>query len=344
VKLLAVLIGLGALLTTGAGVWDQLQPYEVTGYFMDADQLVAGNDVVMNGTPAGTVDSVTVAPESSAAGVLVKLKIDSRFAPLRQGTRATIRPKGVLGVMYVELQPGGGKPIPRGGAIPLHDTASPVTLDEVNDLFDPATRERIHTLTIEGGLTFQGRGQDVNTLLTTLPALSRDAQDISAALAVRDQEISDLQVEFDRVASMMAAEADALKQDLASGASILNVMAAHEQKLQEELIYANQALSKLNAALGGHTQDLNQILKDFPALLNDLKRFQSDSTTSLSILYPCIGDILGTLNEMQDATKYQSQAGSGDGQGFELRVDSPVGRQSVGAEHPLASCSGAQSP
>ncbi|HEX6548156.1 MAG TPA: MlaD family protein [Candidatus Dormibacteraeota bacterium] len=343
-KLIALFAALAGLLTAGINVWDQTRPYEVTAYFMDADQLVPGNDVVMNGVPAGTVDTVTVAPEDSAAGVTVKLKIDPRFTPLRQGTRATIRPKGLLGTMYVELQPGNGRPIPRDGSIPLHDTAAPVTLDEVNDLFDPATRERLHVLTMEGGATFQGRGRDVNTLLTQLPALAKDAQDISAALATRDQALDQLQVEFDRVASMIAAEADALKRDLASGASLLDVLAAHEQKLQDELIYANQALAKLNAALSGHEQDLNTILKQFPSLLDDLKKFQTDSTTSLGILYPCVGDIMTTLAEMQDATKYQSSAGATDNKGNELRVDSPLGSQSVGAQHPLASCSGASAP
>ncbi len=331
-KLLAALgLVFSGLLSIGYGVWNQSQPYEVVAYFQSADQLVPGNEVVLNGVPAGSVDQVSVTPDGAAAGAAVRLKLDPKYAPLHQGTRATIRPKGILGSMFVQLDAGSGRPLPRGGAIPLQDTAAPVTLDEVNDIFDPATRERIHTLTIEGGKTFDGAGQDLNTLLQTLPALSRDAQDISARLAERDQQIDALQQEFDTVSAMMAREAEALKRDLANGASILQVMAEHEQKLQEELVYANQALGRLNAALGGHERDLNQILKQMPALLDDLQSFQRHSATALGIIDPCVGDVLAMLGEMQQSTKYKTPAGSSDGQGYELRTDSVMPPPSNGS-------------
>ncbi len=337
---LAVVLSLVGLGGAGYGFWSQAQPYEVTGYFQSADQLVPGNDVVLNGVPVGTVEQVSVAPDSSAAGALVKMKLDARHIPLHQGTRATIRPQGVLGTMYVELTPGGGPALARGGIIPLQDTAAPVTLDEVNDIFDPATRERVHTLTIEGGKTFAGAGQDLNVLLQTLPQLSTDARDISAQLAARDKEIDALQQEFDRVAAMMAGEAEALKRDLANGASVLQVLAAHEANLQAELVYANQALSKLNQALGGHEKDLNQILKQMPALLDDLQSFQAHSTTALAIIHPCVGDILTMLNEMQSATQYKTPNGSSDGQGYQLRTDSVMPPPSNGSFAPTVTCSG----
>lgn len=339
-KIAAALLALSGMLSVGYGVWNQAQPYEVTAYFQSADQLVAGNDVVLDGVPVGTVDQVGIAPDGSGAGAVVRMKVDSRHAPLRQGTRATIRPKGVLGTMFVELAPGSGRALPRGGTIPLQDTASPVTLDEVDDIFDPTTRERVHTLTVEGGRSFAGAGADLNQLLQALPQLSRDAQDISASLAARDQDLDALQQEFDRVATMMATEAEALKRDLANGATVLQVLATHEEKLQEELIYANQALTRLNQALGGHEKDLNQILKQMPALLDALQSFQAHSTTALSIIEPCVPDILDVLGEMQSATHYQTANGSSDNLGFELRTDSPLGSPSTGSFSPTAACSG----
>lgn len=344
-KLMALLgLGLGTLLSAGYGVWEQTQPYEVSGYFQSAHQLVPGNDVVLNGVPVGTVEQVSVAPEGSAAGATVKMKLDGKYTPLHRGTRAAIRPRGVLGDMFVQLTPGGGPAIPRGGSIPLQDTAAPVTLDEVNDIFDPTTRQRIHTLTVEGGKTFDGAGKDLNALLQTLPALSLDAQDISAKLAEKDQQLDALQQEFDTVAGMMAREAEALKRDLANGASILQVLAEHEQKLQEELVYANAALAKLNAALGGHEKDLNQILKQMPALLDDLRSFQQHSTSALSILHPCVGDILTTLGEMQSATAYKTPSSSNDKLGFELRTDTDLTHAQNGVSTAGMTCTGGSQP
>jgi phospholipid/cholesterol/gamma-HCH transport system substrate-binding protein len=276
--------------------------------------------VVLNGVPVGKVDRVSIAPENSQAGAIVKLEVDRQFAPLRQGTHADIRPKGLLGVMYVQLTPGTGGVLGRGGSIPLQDTSAPVTLDQVNDIFDPATREKAHTATVQGGVAFAGRGGDVSTLLQQLPAISQDAADISAQLARRDQQLDALAVEFDKVAKMMADESASLKADLANGGELLKTLAKHEAQLQQELVYASSALAKLNAALGGHERDLNQIFKEMPALLDDLKSFQSHSATALGIVAPCTGDILATLGEMQGAMNYKTPGGSTDGQGYELRT------------------------
>lgn len=342
IKLVAAVSGLAALLSLGYNVWQQGQPYEVTGYFASADQVVPGNDVVLNGVPVGRVDTVSVAPENSTAGAFIKLQIDKQYVPLKDGTRATIRPKGLLGVMYVELQPGSGRPISRGGVIPLQDTAAPVTLDEVDDIFDPQTRAYIHDMTIQGGEAFHGSGQNVNTILQTLPALSQDAADISAQLAAKDQALDALAKEFDKVAGMWAAEAESFKRDLVAGADLLTVLADHQAKLQQEIVEADSALAKLNAALSGHTQDLNAILKALPALLDDLRKFQDESTTDLGIIAPCTGDILNTLGEMQSATGYKTSGGATDGQGYELRTDSQVVRigDSTGAYGPSVACSG----
>lgn len=342
IKLFALFSGLSALLSLGYNVWQQDQPYTVTGYFASADQVVAGNDVVMNGVPVGKVDSVAVAPDSSNAGAIVKMTLDQKYVPLRQGTHAIVRPKGVLGVMFVELQPGSGRPIARGGTIPLQDTASPVTLDEINDIFDPQTRQYIHDMTVQGGVTFNGAGSSVNALLQQLPAIAQDAADISAQLAAKDQQLDALAQEFDKVAGMWAAEAESFKRDLASGADLLDVMAQHEAKLQQEVVAADAALSKLNAALKGHEKDLNAIFKAMPALLDDLRKFQDQSTTDLGILAPCTGDILSMLSEMQSATGYKTPDGSTDGKGYELRTDSQIVRfgSSTGSYNPTASCSG----
>ena len=346
IKLLAFFVTLTGLFGTGAALWSNQQPYQVTAYVLTADQVVPGNDVVLNGVPAGKVDRVAVAPEDSQAGALITFEVDRRYSPLRQGTKLTVRPKGVLGTMFLDLQQGGGAPIAGGGRIPLQDTAVPVTLDEVNDIFDPQTRAWVHTLTVQGGATFNGRGQDLNKVIALLPQLSQDAKQISGSLASRDQQLDQLAQEFDRVATMMASEAEAFKRDIRNGASLLTVLAQHEQKIQDELVYAEAALSKLNAALSGHEGDLNSILKQMPGLLDQLKAFQDRSTTALSIIYPCTGDILATLAEMQSATGYATPQGATDNKGFELRTDSQIVRtgDSNGSFGPLVQCSGAKAP
>ncbi|HYY45585.1 MAG TPA: MlaD family protein, partial [Candidatus Angelobacter sp.] len=166
-KLLALVLGAGALFAGVATAVFGNHPYTITAYFVSVEGLTPQNDVVINGTRVGKVDSVAIAPDDGPGrgGAKVVMEINGSSAPLHRGTRAIIRSKGLLGNPFVQLTPGSssGEVIQSGGTLPLQDTASPVDLDQVMDLFDPQTRARIQTLTREGGASLADRGSDLNT-------------------------------------------------------------------------------------------------------------------------------------------------------------------------------------
>ncbi len=341
-KLLALLSLLPvAAAFLGIGAYERSRPYEVTAYVVSASQVVPGNDVVLGGVPVGRVSAVALAVEGGPVGATITLQVDQRYAPLRRGTRVTLRPKGLLGNMYVELTSSGAAgPIPSGGSIPVQDTAAPVTLDQVTDTFDAQTRQALQTLNRQGGVALQNRGPDVNHVLQRLPQVSADLATTASALDNRDQELNALTIEFDRVVSQVAVEDRALRGDLQNGADLLDTLAAHQRRLQDELVAANSSLSKLSAALNGHEASLNQLLKEQPALLNELQQFQSSATTTFATVDPCVNDLLNTLGEIRSATDYTHPAGSTDGAGFMLRVDPQLAGASTGSFAPAARCSG----
>ncbi|OLB76067.1 MAG: hypothetical protein AUI14_19715 [Actinobacteria bacterium 13_2_20CM_2_71_6] len=320
----------------------------MTAYVASASQVVPGNDVVLAGVPAGTVSAVGLAPEGGPAGAVLTLRIDARYAPLRRGTRVTLRPKGLLGTMFVDLAPAArGEPIPSRGSIPLQDTAAPVTLDQGTDVFDADTKARLQTLGRQGGAALQDRGPDVNHVLQRLPQVSGDLAATADALDERDRELDALAVEFDRVAGQVAGEDASLRGDLRDGAALLDTLAAHQRRLQDELVAADRSLSELNAALGGHEASLNQLLKDQPALLDELRQFQDAASTTFATVDPCLDDLFATLGEMRSATDYRHPAGATDGNGFMLRIDPQLAGASTGSFAPAAACaagSGGRTP
>jgi phospholipid/cholesterol/gamma-HCH transport system substrate-binding protein len=337
-KILFAILAGGALML--AGLLNTVfgdHPYTVTAYFLSAEGLTQENDVVINGARVGKVVSVGLAPDgaSGPGGAQIVLELDARSAPLHRGTRATIRPKGLLGNMFVELAPGSSSSasIPSGGFLPMQDTASPVDLDQVMDLFDPQTRTRIQTLTREGGAALNGRGSDLNLFLAALPGIMQDTSAVTGKIAQQDQQLSALDVEFDRIAQMMASEDQAFRRDIASGASLLDVTAAHEAQLKAELVYADQALSQLALGLKGHERDLNQMLRAMPALLDELQTLSNHSATSLAILDPCMADIVTTIGYMASADIYR------DANGNMLRVHPYIGPSTPSDQSHLA-CSG----
>ena len=339
-KLLLALLAAGALAAGLLGNVFGDHGYTLTAYFLSAEGLTQENDVVINGARVGKVVSVSVAADNgpSQGGAQVVMAIDRGSATLHRGTRATIRPKGLLGNPFVELTagPSSGAAIPSGGTLPLQDTASPVDLDQVMDLFDPQTRARIQTLTKEGGIALANRGSDLNLFLAALPEITQDASTVTDRIAPQDQQLSALDVEFDRIAQMMAAEDQAFRADIANGASLLDVTAAHEAQLTAELVYADRALGELAAGLKGHERDLNQMLKALPAVLDELQKLSDHSTTSLAILDPCMADIIQTLAEMRSATSYT------DANGNLLRVHPYAFTGTEPVNPARIACSGAQ--
>ena len=339
-KLLLALLAAGGLMVGLLGNLFADHSYSVTAYFLSAEGLTQDNDVVINGARVGKVRSVGVAPDNgpSQGGAEVVLVIEGSSAPLHRGTRATIRPKGLLGNPFVELAPGpqSSAAIPSGGTLPLQDTASPVDLDQVMDLFDPQTRSRIQTLTREGGAALANRGSDLNLFLQALPAIMQDTSAVTGKIAQQDQQLSALDVEFDRIAQMMAAEDQAFRRDIANGASLLDVTAAHETQLKAELVYADRALGALAAGLKGHERDLNQMLRRLPAVLDALEKLSNHSATSLAILDPCMADIVQTLAEMRSATSYR------DANGNLLRVHPYVFSGTEPVNPARIACSGGQ--
>jgi ABC-type transporter Mla subunit MlaD len=169
-----------------------------------------------------------------------------------------------------------------------------------------------------------------------MPGILQDTSAVTGKIAQQDQQLSDLDVEFDRIAQMMAAEDQAFRRDIANGASLLDLTAAHETQLQAELVYADRALGSLAAGLKGHERDLNQMLRQLPAVLDELEKLSNHSATSLAILDPCMADIVQTLAEMRSATAYR------DANGNLLRVHPYVfaGTEPVNPAH--LTCSGGQ--
>jgi phospholipid/cholesterol/gamma-HCH transport system substrate-binding protein len=336
--MLRLLAASSLLAIAGAAAWyafSSARPYQVDAYFVSAARMVPGSDVTLEGVRVGSVASVRLAPDDqSGAGAIVTLQIDARHAPLRRGTQATIRPKGLLGTMFVDLSPGQGAPIPSGGTLPVQDTAAPVTLDQVEDIFDPQTRAELHTLIGQGGQALAGRGPDVNHVLRDLPQTSADTASTTAVLDQHDQQLDQLLVEFDQVADMISSEDRSLRGDLDNGADLLDTLAAHQQTLQDEIVQADTVLYELNGGLSGHEEDLNQTLRELPDVLDTLHGFEGTSTTTFATVSPCVGDIVNTLAEIHSATAYR------DAGGYMLRVDPQVVGPVNGSFNPRVPCSG----
>lgn len=316
-------------------------PYTVRVYVLSAERLVPGNAVNISGVPAGRVTSVQLAPDNETAGAIVTIQLDHRYAPLGQGTRAVIRPNGVVGDMFVQLDNAqSGAPIPSGGSIPMQDTQVPVTIDEVTNILNAKTRQELKTMTRQGGVALRGRGGDVNHVLQKLPQVSSGLAATTGSLAQQTEQLNELDSEFNRVATMIAGEHPALQGDISNGASVLNTLAQHQAGLRHELQHASSSLGQVNAALAGRQQDVHQLLAQMPQLLQVQQQLESRSTTAAATINPCMQNLLTTLSYLALADNYKQAAGSTDGTGYMLRVDPQLVGPDTGSFSARAACAG----
>jgi phospholipid/cholesterol/gamma-HCH transport system substrate-binding protein len=168
---LAALVVVLALFVAGGG-------YRVTAEFVNAGQLVKGSEVRVAGSTVGTVEDIEVSQTGTAE---VTFSVEGDYAPLRQGTRATVKPTSLSGIAnrYIDLQlgPQNGSEIEDGGQIGSDHTATAVELDEVFALFDKETRHSLRGFVKGQADTLRGRGVELRKGIHYLnPALSTGAR------------------------------------------------------------------------------------------------------------------------------------------------------------------------
>jgi len=170
---LLAIVAVAVLLFTGDG------GYRVTAEFVNAGQLVKGNEVKAGGVAVGSVKDIDVTQDGHAK---VTLGIDdSDYQPLRRGTHVTIKQASLSGIAnrYVDLQlgPANGEEIDDGGVIGVDETDTAVELDEIFAMFDERTRTGLQDFFKGSGEMLRGRGKELRRGVHYLnPALSTGAR------------------------------------------------------------------------------------------------------------------------------------------------------------------------
>jgi phospholipid/cholesterol/gamma-HCH transport system substrate-binding protein len=140
---IVVAIALGAaLLWALIGLLGGGDRYSVTATFQNASQIVGGEWVTVGGAPAGKVTGIRLADDGRAR---ISFEVDDEFAPLRRGTRATVRSSSLSGVanrvIQLTLPADGeaGEEIADGGELTEAETVSEVDIDALFNTLDDET-------------------------------------------------------------------------------------------------------------------------------------------------------------------------------------------------------------
>ena len=165
--------------------------YELKASFPEATTLAEQADVRIAGVNVGKVRKKEL--DKGGNGTRVTLKIQPKYAPLPDDTKAILRQKTLLGETYVELTPGsrGAPKMKDGESINRSQIEPTIELDEILQIFDKPTKEAFRAATKDSALvTRNGGGQDLNAALGNLSGFATDGADVLGVLDQQGQALS----------------------------------------------------------------------------------------------------------------------------------------------------------
>jgi phospholipid/cholesterol/gamma-HCH transport system substrate-binding protein len=263
--------------------------------FQNAGQLVTGDEVQIGGQKVGNVDDILLTSNNEAE---VKITVDGPYAPLHEGTTATIRLTSLSGVAnrYIAISPGpNNAPTLRGGAtIPSDKTTSVVDLDQVFNTLDPATRRGLQQVIQGSGTQYAGKGPQVNAAAKYFnPALVTTAQ-LARELTFDQQLLTQAIVNGASVTGAIAQRAPQLSSLVQNLNGMMGAIASQNASLSQALGVLPDTLRQGNSTF----RDLRAALDDLDPLVNASKPATKDLARFFREFRPLVDESVPTFGSL----------------------------------------------
>jgi phospholipid/cholesterol/gamma-HCH transport system substrate-binding protein len=160
------------------------KPFTVKMELADAQAVQPGQGQTVRsaGVEIGQIGKV----ELEEGKAVVEMQLEPRYKGyVREDATALLRTKTGLKDMFVELDPGDGRPMKDGETVPVANTAPDIDPDEVLSALDSDTRDYLKLLVSGAGKGLDGRGNDLRETFRRLSPLHRDLDRVTRAIAER---------------------------------------------------------------------------------------------------------------------------------------------------------------
>jgi phospholipid/cholesterol/gamma-HCH transport system substrate-binding protein len=258
-------------------------PYRLTAVFQNGAGILANNEVFMNGTKVGRIDSVEAVNGQAQVTMIVE---NPSGLPIYRDAAAQVRIKNLLGETYVEIARGDrdSGEMPTGGVIPAERTITPVQIDEVLAVLDPQSRQRLQLLINGAGDALANNGQNLNDQAGTVKNLFTSLNGPAAELKARQQQLDDIVLELQRFYDVLARQRDEVRQEFVTWNDVMAQEAAQNVAISGTIQQADQLLTSLGTLVAGEVPNLRSTFGELPATLVNLNNFLTQSDTILNSL------------------------------------------------------------
>jgi phospholipid/cholesterol/gamma-HCH transport system substrate-binding protein len=285
VGLIAAVIMFGLLFFAFGKVSLFTPTLDVKAQVATGDTLAPNADVAVAGVKVGTVKSI----EKGDPGALIDMSVDSREVSVYQNASIKIRPHGVFGPKFVELDPGSTSAgsFADGGTIPIANTRISVDFEQVLNSLNPDTRVSLQTFFQEFGTAADKRGGDFGQFLDSLGTVETQ---LTPVLQVIDNRSANVGRLFESNATMSETFANSpFDQIISKNGDAFGKLDATNQPLTGVIIHGNRVLTALDSITGGsNTQALTAAVAKLPSLFDNLQRFNNDLGYGINAISPAI--------------------------------------------------------
>jgi phospholipid/cholesterol/gamma-HCH transport system substrate-binding protein len=258
----AVLVLAVVLFSSGGG-------YKYDLVFQNAGQLVPDNQVLIGGSPVGSVESIDLSDDNLAE---VHIEISQQ---LHEGSTAVIRATSLSGVAnhYVSISPGPNNDpsLDSGAELGLGSTTTPVDIDQFFNTFPPVVRKGLSNFIKGNSAIYSGVGPEANESYEYFgPVLNRTSA----------------------FARELNADQHLLSRFIVSSARLTTTIAGRGEELSSAVSHANTAFE----AIAGQNVAFDQTLRRLPPVLRQ-------SNTTFVNLRAALDDLDPLVETAKPATK-----------------------------------------
>jgi phospholipid/cholesterol/gamma-HCH transport system substrate-binding protein len=261
--LAAVVIVLAVVLFSGGG------GHKYTLVFQNAGQLVPDNQVLIGGSPVGSVESIDLSDDNLAE---VHVEVSQQ---LHEGTTATIRATSLSGVAnhYVSISPGpnSSPALDEGAELGLSSTTTPVDIDQFFNTFPPSVRKGLSNFIKGNAAIYTGAAPEANEAYKYFgPALNRT----------------------DAFVKELNADQNLFARFIVSSSKLATTVAGRGAELSSAISNANTAFS----AIATQNVALDQSLRRLPPVMRQ-------ANTTFVNLRAALDDVEPLIDTAKPATK-----------------------------------------
>ena len=274
--------------------------------FQNAGQLVKDDDVQVGGRRVGSVRDIKLTDNNQAE---ISIAVSRDFAPLHEGTTATIRATSLSGIAnrYIALSPGANSrpSLGEGSLLGTDKTTSIVDLDALFNTIDPATRKGLQEFIAGNARWYVGRGRQANEAAKYLdPALSSTRRLVDEVVSDQDTFNAFLQTSS-RTVSALAQRRDDLTSLVTNANTTARAIGDENASLARALGLLPDTLRKANTTF----VNLRATLDDLDVLVAASKPATKRLAPFLRELRPLVRDARPTIADLRTLVR---RPGSGN--------------------------------